>query len=144
MSVYTAFQFENGEFVAVDRPWASGLTWRDILDHEHFRKDVSMALGRPHGGLRVEIHEAEDPSQPYQEFTFLALVRLGETAHPIFCRDLPNLLQFLQQIVPLIELDLKCTSEVAGLQQLPGLGDLRPAQESEYRKRPRSHDTENR
>ena len=116
MSVYTAFQFEEGGFIPYDLPWASEQTWQDVLQAQPFRKEISMTLGRRQGGLRVTVHEAEHPESDAQEFAFLALVYVGESPHPIFCRDLPQLLQLLSLVVPIIEMNLKCVEEEASLE----------------------------
>jgi hypothetical protein len=115
------FRFEGGAFVPFDLPGGSAETWQDVLERQGFRKEVSMALGRPHGGLRVEVHTAEHLTAPYQEFGFLAAVYVGETVHPVLCRDLPELLHFLHVVIPIVELDLRCAEENAALSRLPGV-----------------------
>jgi hypothetical protein len=89
MSVHAAFRFEQGDLVPYELPWTRGQTWEEVLREQRFSKHVCLSLGRQHTGLRVEVYEAENLSLPDQEFAFLALVHVGETSHPVFCRDLP-------------------------------------------------------
>lgn len=113
MGVFRAFQAKQGQLEPYDVAWGSGQTWMDVLERERFRSEASMTLGREAGGLRVEVHEAESLEAPYQEFAFVALVFVGNTAYPVFCPDLIELLQFLQSLVSIIELDLRCVGEAA-------------------------------
>jgi hypothetical protein len=121
MSISVVFRFEGDDFVPFDLPGGSAETWKDVIERQGFRTEVSMALGRPHGGLHVEVHTAEHMTAPYQEFGFLAAVRIGEAVHPVLCRDLPELLHFLHVVIPIVELDLRCTEENAALNRLPGV-----------------------
>lgn len=132
MSVHTAFRYEEEGFVPFDLPMASEQTWMDALEHENFRKDVSLTLGHPHGGLRLEVHQAEHPTAPHQEFLFLAVIRIGETAHPVFCRELPQLLGLLQEVAPLITLEVKFVGEELSLPELQHVLHSRFSRRSGY------------
>jgi hypothetical protein len=111
MAVTTTFRFDNGDLVPYDLPWGSHETFADILDRQGYRKDVSLALGRPYSGFHVEVHEATDLNASALDFAFIVLVRIGETSHPIFCRELPDLLDCLLKLAPTLELDLKCAEQ---------------------------------
>src|SRR5579884_3985318 len=121
MSAFQAFQIQEGNLIPFDPPWGSEETWMDLLKRQHYREEIGLALGRKNAGLRIEVHEAQTYDSRYLDFAFLILIYLGRTPHPVFCRDLSELLPFLQGLVPLIEAEMRCAGEETLLERLSRL-----------------------
>jgi len=88
---------------------------------QHYCEEISLALGRRNSGLRIEVHEAQTYDSRYLDFAFLIVIYIGRTPHPVFCRDLSELLPFLQGLVPLIEAEVRCAGEVTLLERLSSI-----------------------
>lgn len=111
MSCSTAFRATQGEIESFDRPFASGMTWKDVLLQENFRVDPCLILGNTGEGLHINVHPAAHANAPYQEFAFLVVIWLGALPHPVFCSDLAELLPLLRNLLPLVEFSLRTEGE---------------------------------
>ena len=125
MSAFQAFEIREGNLAPLDPPWGREETWMDFLIRQHYREETSLALGRRNSGLRIEVLEAQTYDSRYLDSAFLILIYIGRTPHPVFCRDLSELLPFLQGLVPLIEAEVRCASEETLLERLSSV-DYRP------------------
>lgn len=99
------WQLTRGRLRAFEIPWGDANNgFERLLRTLHCEKDLT--LGVEQDGLYVTVYRCHRPSSE-MSFQFLLTVGSGTESDTILVEDLPDLLTFLDQLVPIIELAMK-------------------------------------
>lgn len=107
------WQLKRGRLHSFEVPWSEehdGFT--RLLRTLHGEKDFT--LGVPGDGLCVTVYRCHNPSAELS-FQFLVTLDSGKQSDKILVEDLPDLLTFLDQLVPVIELAMKTRERAEAL-----------------------------
>lgn len=107
------WQLKRGRLHSFEVPWSDehdGFT--RLLRTLHGEKDFT--LGVPGDGLCVTVYRCSRPSAELS-FQFLVTLDSGKQSDKILVEDLPDLLTFLDQLVPIIELAMKTRERAEAL-----------------------------
>lgn len=107
------WQLKRGRLHSFEVPWSDerdGFT--RLLRALHGEKDFT--LGVPGDGLCVTVYRCGKPSSDLS-FQFLVTLDSGKQSDKILVEDLPDLLAFLDQLVPIIELAMKTRARAESL-----------------------------
>jgi hypothetical protein len=99
------WQLTRGRLRSFEIPWSDTPdAFERLLRTLHGVKDFTLGVARD--GLSVTVYRCRRPSSELS-FQFLVTVGSGAQSDKILVEDLPDLLTFLDQLVPIIELAMK-------------------------------------
>jgi hypothetical protein len=117
LAINMAFRYEDGALVPHPFILAELDPEKADDDYNEIYAKALADIGFPdqsdikYGGMGdntyVSIRVAIDPHRREQEFAFLVLVGLAQMETFIFCRDLREMLAFMQQLTPILRYELE-------------------------------------
>jgi hypothetical protein len=139
MAIPRSFRFENGKLLPYGfrLPHYSEEHLPDNIDaisntaYSEYGFDhgtIKVSYGGAGDNLYIGIHTAKNFSHIEQTFGFLLTVHIAESYNFVFCRALPELLEFLKYVDPILRLDMEQGWDMQGAEDRSKRGGVRPAQ----------------
>src|SRR5690242_13344685 len=118
MAVPRSFRFENGKLIPHgfrltsfsdgDPPDTINVIAGEVYDEHGFDEGaIKVSYGGAGDNLYIGIHTAKNFNRLEQTFGFLLIVHIAESSNFVFCRALPELLEFLKYVDPILRLDIE-------------------------------------
>ena len=112
------WQLKRGRLHSFEVPWSDARdAFARLLRTLNGEKDFT--LGVPGDGLSVTVYRCRRPSSELS-FQFLVTLDSGKQSDKILVEDLPDLLAFLDQLAPIIELAMKTRERAEMLAEREG------------------------